>query len=69
MLMLIVFLLDKNCEFFFIFLGLPFVMLAAACVSFCLYWILNYAVFYTVLLIAAPFYYLFFYSWAYFEFG
>ena len=56
-------------EGFKLVLSYPFAFLSAIGLSYCLYWVLNYGIFYAIALLIAPFYYLFFYSWKYFVFG
>jgi hypothetical protein len=47
----------------------PIAMIEAVGISFCLYWIINYALFYVMIIALAPFYYAFYVSWVNYEYG
>jgi hypothetical protein len=47
----------------------PIALIEAVGISYCLYWIINYALFYVTIIALAPFYYAFYVSWVNYEYG
>lgn len=61
---------DKwNLEAASLLLFLPFAIIPAAAISFCLYWVINYGLYYLTILIMVPVYIAVYLAWKEYEFG
>lgn len=52
-----------------LFVFLPFAIIPAAAISFCLYWVINYGLYYLAILIMVPLYIAVYLAWKEYEFG